>query len=82
MIKIIATALIKNAEGKYLAERLNKELPEGIIAPPGGKLEENETLRECLIRELKEELDIDIEVDDIAAITEEKYDDGVWTFVF
>lgn len=30
---------------------------------PGGKLEENETLEECLLREIKEELDIEIEIE-------------------
>lgn len=30
---------------------------------PGGKLEENETLEECGIREVKEELDLDIRID-------------------
>jgi len=34
---------------------------------PGGKLEEGETLEECLKRELKEELDIKVEVKDYIA---------------
>ena len=34
---------------------------------PGGKLEEGETLEECLKRELKEELDIEVEVKDYIA---------------
>ncbi|MDO8992976.1 MAG: NUDIX domain-containing protein, partial [Daejeonella sp.] len=29
---------------------------------PGGKIEENETAEECLIREIKEELNIEIEI--------------------
>jgi len=34
---------------------------------PGGKLEEGETLEECLKRELKEELDIEVEIKDYIA---------------
>ncbi len=81
MIKVIGSALIKNTEGKYLALKLKKEIVGNNFVPPGGKLEENETLRECVIREVKEELNIDIEVKGIKGITEEKYDDGIWTFV-
>lgn len=32
---------------------------------PGGKLEDDETLEECIIREIKEELDLDIRIKDI-----------------
>ncbi len=81
MIKIIGSALIKNTEGKYLALKLKKEIVGNNYVPPGGKLEENETLRECVIREVKEELNIDIEVKEIKGITEEKYGDGIWTFI-
>jgi len=81
MIKVIGSALIKNTEGKYLALKLKKEIVGNNYVPPGGKLEENETLRDCVIREVKEELNIDIDVKGIKGITEEKYDDGTWTFV-
>lgn len=49
---------------------------------PGGKLEEDETLEECIIRECKEELDIDIEVKDIYAETTYEYPDKVIAFTF
>ncbi len=81
MIKVVGSAIIENEKGKVLAIRLNKEIVGGVFVPPGGKLENDETIRECVIREVKEELGIDIEITGIVGITEEKYDDGFWVFV-
>lgn len=81
MIKVVGSAIIRNNEGKILAIKLNKEIVGGVFVPPGGKLEPDETLRECIIREIKEELGIEIELTGIEGITEEKYDDGHWVFV-
>jgi 8-oxo-dGTP diphosphatase len=39
-------------------------------AIPGGKLELNETIEEGLKREIKEELSLDVEVNDLAGISE------------
>jgi ADP-ribose pyrophosphatase YjhB (NUDIX family) len=64
-----------------LAVRLNKEVIGGVLVPPGGKLEADESVRECIIRELKEELNIDVEINKLEAITEEKYEDGYWVFI-
>lgn len=41
---------------------------------PGGKLEEGETSEQCIVREIKEELGIDIRVNHILAVT--KHNDG------
>jgi 8-oxo-dGTP diphosphatase len=81
MIKIVVSAIIRNKENKVLAVKLAKEIVGGVWVPPGGKLEENETARECLIRELNEELDIEVELGEIVGITEEKYPDGEWVFI-
>ena len=40
---------------------------------PGGKIEENETPQEALIREIKEELDVDIEVGQLISTVEYDY---------
>ena len=59
--KKIGIAVIENNEGKIL---IDKRLPTGLMANlwefPGGKIEEGETVVECIKREIKEELDIDI----------------------
>lgn len=49
---------------------------------PGGKLEVGETLEDCLIRECKEELDIDIVVKDVFAKTTYQYPDREIYFTF
>ena len=62
---IIAVGVVIIHENKLL---IAKRLPDKAMANkwefPGGKLEENETLEECAIREIKEELCIDVEIDD------------------
>ena len=42
---------------------------------PGGKLEDDEDPRDCLVREIKEEMDIDVAVDQIAEVLFHRYPD-------
>ncbi len=81
MIKVVGSALIRNSEGKCLAVRIAKEMVGGVLVPPGGKLQENETVRECVVREVKEELGITIEIEKLEAIDEQRYEDGYWIFL-
>ena len=61
MIDVVA-AVIQNEEGKILiAQRNLKNSQGGLWEFPGGKIEPNETKEEAIIREIKEEMDIDIE---------------------
>ena len=61
MINVVA-AVIQNEEGKILiAQRNLKKSQGGLWEFPGGKIEPNETKEEAIIREIKEEMDIDIE---------------------
>lgn len=47
---------------KYLIAKRGKGIDEGFWEFPGGKVEENETNEEAIVRELKEELEIDTQV--------------------
>lgn len=61
--KIIGVAVIWNDQGKILIDRRpQKGLLGGLWEFPGGKLEEGETLEDCVAREVREELAIEIEV--------------------
>lgn len=61
MIDVVA-AVIQNEEGKILiAQRNLKKSQGGLWEFPGGKIEPNETKEDAIIREIKEEMDIDIE---------------------
>ncbi|MDJ0737352.1 MAG: 8-oxo-dGTP diphosphatase MutT [Nostocaceae cyanobacterium] len=61
--KIIGVAVIWNEIGEILIDR---RLPQGVMGGlwefPGGKIEDGETIQECIKREIHEELGIDIEV--------------------
>lgn len=63
--KIVAVALIKNPEGKYLLVNLANYYKDfdkfrNAWCPPAGHIKENESIKECLTREVKEELSLDI----------------------
>jgi len=62
MIQKVTAGVIEK-DGKILiARRKSGKCVGANWEFPGGKLEENETLEECLKRELKEELDIEVEI--------------------
>lgn len=61
--KLIGVAVIWNEQGQILIDkRPQSGLLGGLWEFPGGKLEPNETLAECVVREIQEELGICIEV--------------------
>ncbi|MDA7818179.1 (deoxy)nucleoside triphosphate pyrophosphohydrolase [Sulfurimonas sp.] len=64
-IKITAVnvAIIDKSKKVLIAKRpADKPMPNKWEFP-GGKLEKNETLHECGVREIKEEMDLDVELD-------------------
>jgi 8-oxo-dGTP diphosphatase len=63
MKTLIVTAGVVIEQGKVLVTQRKEGSRQGLLWEfPGGKLKEGETPREALRRELKEELDIEVEV--------------------
>lgn len=75
-MKIISAGII-SCNGKILiAQRSRHKVPPLMWEFPGGKLEAGETLQQCLKREIKEELNLDIEVGDLYMTTCHQYEFG------
>lgn len=63
--KLIGVAVIWNHQGQILIDkRPQKGLLGGLWEFPGGKVEPQETIPECIRREIQEELGIEVEVGD------------------
>jgi len=76
-IVYVAAAALVNADGHVLlAQRPAGRKMAGLWEFPGGKVEEGETPEAALARELKEELDIDVAMSDLAALTFVSHDYG------
>ncbi|MCI6699965.1 MAG: (deoxy)nucleoside triphosphate pyrophosphohydrolase [Solobacterium sp.] len=69
----VAAAVIKDAEKILIAQRLKGEF-KGKWEFPGGKLEENEDSVSALKREIKEEMEADIKIDQYLCTIEHDYD--------
>jgi 8-oxo-dGTP diphosphatase len=66
MLPLLVTAAVIFHDGKLLIARRKANVPYPLLWEfPGGKVEKNEDPKVCVVRELKEELDIVIEVDGI-----------------
>ena len=62
----IATLGIVLQNGNVLlGEKKKGEIGTGVLSGPGGKLERGETFPECLIRETREELEIELDADSL-----------------
>lgn len=72
----VAAGIIRNAGGEILlAERFRACPSGGTWEFPGGTREEGETLEECLKRELREELGIEVRIDAPLVSIENPYRD-------
>lgn len=72
--KQIGVAVIHNRQGQILIDRRRQEgLLGGLWEFPGGKMEPGETVQDCIRREIKEELGIEIEVGDPLIVVDHAY---------
>lgn len=72
-IKVVAAVIVRG--GKVFATQRGYGEFKGGWEFPGGKIEEGETPQEALAREIKEELDVEIEVGELIDIVEYDYPD-------
>lgn len=73
----VAAAVIMNKYGKILITQRSKEDKQSLMWEfPGGKIEDGETAEECLKREIMEELNLEIEVQDYLGSCVYKYETG------
>lgn len=71
----VAAAIIEDTEGRILiARRREGKSQAGLWEFPGGKIEAGESPEQCLIRELREEMNIKIEPYAFFAVNEHAYD--------
>ncbi|WP_257128671.1 8-oxo-dGTP diphosphatase MutT [Priestia megaterium] len=66
-------AIIKEKDQILIAQRHSKDPLAGKWEFPGGKLEPGETPEQCLVREIREELRVEVEIGSF-------YDDNVYGF--
>ena len=71
---VVGAAVTVNRKGEVMiAQRKQTDMLGGLWEFPGGKLEPGETIEECIARELKEELGINVEVGDFLMTVKHAY---------
>jgi 8-oxo-dGTP diphosphatase len=75
-ITIVTAGIIRNQTNVLLTRRPDNSRHAGKWEFPGGKLEADESPAECLARELREELDLEVQVGEIYDVIYHRYDFG------
>lgn len=75
MMLVVAAAIILDNDKVLIAQRQEGSNMEYKWEFPGGKLEQDETPEECLVREIREELDMAIEPIEIYKAVRHKHND-------
>lgn len=76
-MKIVGTAIIFNEKNEILiGQRPEGKDLAGLWEFPGGKKEEGETIKECIVREIREELDVECEVGEFLLEVVKEYKHG------
>ena len=74
MLPLLVTAAVIRHDGRILITRRKADVPYPLLWEfPGGKLEKNEDPRECVVREIREELAIEIGVEGIYEVVYYRY---------
>ena len=73
---LVTAAIIKNDDGFLICQRKDGDSYGGFWEFPGGKVEYGESPEECLVREIKEELDIGVGVDGLFDVSSYVYPEG------
>ena len=67
---VLAVGAVVVKDGKLLMIRRAKEPGKGLWSIPGGRVENGEYLSQALVREVKEETNLDVEVRELLGILE------------
>lgn len=74
----VSCAIISDNNGKILVTQRSETMKMPLKWEfPGGKIEENETAEECLQREIREELDVEITIKSKLIASVHEYDDFI-----
>ena len=76
-MKIVGTAIIVDKDGKILiGQRPEGKALAGLWEFPGGKIEDGESIEQCIKREIFEELNVQCEVGEFLLTVSRSYEHG------